>query len=308
MQHRKIVAIAGSGRTGSTLLSLLLSQHKSVFNLAQLRDLWSAYQADAPCTCGKRLTSCPVWSKAVTAVFGPDPTVGLAAMSGAQKRFFRDAGHRFDWSDAAAFAALAGRHGMYLGQLAAFLDALQAVTGVATFLDASKSPEMALAFSMTAGTDARVLNLARDPRAVAVSWRQRRGRISAAWKFSRVWAERQSVLEVWSHRLGDCFRPVRYEDFAAEPQRTVNEIVAWADLPATPELFDAPGHAVLSWEHQHLYPPANERVLAERATKVTIRPADIWRDESHRLTHLLAMWGSGALGRRYVEGGKTSII
>ncbi len=289
-------------------MSLLLTQHRSVLNLAQLRDLWSAYQADEPCTCGERLTACPVWSQAVAAVFGSEPVAGLAAMSLAQKRFFADAAQRHDWGNASVLEALAARHGIYLEQLAAFLDALQVVTGVATFVDASKSPEMALAFSMTAGTDARVLNLVRDPRAVAVSWRQRRGRVSAAWKFSRVWAERQRTLEAWSRLLGDRFRAVRYEDFAAEPQRTIDDIAAWADLPATPGLFDAPDHAVLSWEHQHLYPPANERVLAERATKVTIRPADNWRDARHRLTHLLAMWGSGAQGRRYVESGKASIV
>jgi hypothetical protein len=301
MHRRRIVGISGSGRTGSTLLSLLLTQHKNVFNVAQLRDLWAACLADASCTCGQRLTSCRVWSSAVAAVFGPDTTAGLVVMKGAQKRFFVDAAHLNDWSDAIALDALAARHGMYLGQLAAFLDRLQDVTGVATFVDTSKSPEMALAFSMTEGTDVRVLNLARDPRAVAVSWRQRRGRISAAWKFSRVWAERQRTLEVWSRRLGDSFRQVRYEDFAAEPKRTVEAIQAWAGLPATPWLFDAPDHAVLSWEHQHLYPPANERVLVERATHVTVRPAAAWRDESHRLTHLLALWGSGARGRRYVK-------
>jgi hypothetical protein len=302
MHRRRIVAISGSGRTGSTLLSLLLTQHKNVFNVAQLRDLWMSYQADAPCTCGQQLTSCPVWSKAVAAVFGPDPNAALAVLRGAQKRFFVDASRLPKWSDASALEALARRHGIYLGQLAAFLDGLQEVTGVAIFVDTSKSPEMALAFSLTAGTDVRVINLARDPRAVAVSWRQRRGRISAAWKFSRVWAERQRVLEAWSRRLGDCFRQVRYEDFAAEPQRTVEAIQVWAGLPATPWLFDAPDHAVLSWQHQHLYPPANERVLAERATKVAIQAADSWRDESHRLTHLVALWGSGALGRRYIQG------
>ena len=304
MNRRKIIAIAGSGRTGSTLLSLLLTQHKSVFNLAQLRDLWSACQADAPCTCGERLASCPIWSSVITAVFGSDPTAGLAAMSGAQKRFFVDAARQRDWGDASRTGALAGRHGSYLEQLAAVLDALQAVTGAAAFVDASKSPEMALALSLTAGADARVLNLARDPRAVAVSWRQRRGSVAAAWKFGRVWAERQRVLEVWSRCLGNRFRMVRYEVFAAEPQRTIEDILAWADLPASPGLFDAPDHAVLSWEQQHLYPPANERVLAERATHVTIRPADAWRDASHRLTHLLAMGGSGAQGRRYVEDGR----
>ena len=72
MHRRKIVLISGSGRTGSTLLSLLLSQHKDVFNLGQLRDLPEAWGQDAPCTCGHTLTTCPVWSEV-----GPKVDLGL---------------------------------------------------------------------------------------------------------------------------------------------------------------------------------------------------------------------------------------
>ena len=40
MDKLKVIAISGSGRSGSTLLSLLLSQDNSVFNLGQMRHLW----------------------------------------------------------------------------------------------------------------------------------------------------------------------------------------------------------------------------------------------------------------------------
>lgn len=295
MHRRKIVLISGSGRTGSTLLSLLLSQHRDVFNLGQLRDLGDAWSKDAPCTCGNRLSACPV--------YGPiGRSMDLAELGTVQTAFLADAARLPDWSDTAAVARLGEAHADYLERLGRLLDLIQKATGAETFVDASKSPEIALALSLTEGTDARVLNLARDPRAVAVSWRQRRSRISAAWKFARVWAERQRLLGAWAGLLGGRFRLVRYEDFAARPKETVEAIQAWAGLPATPGLFDRPDHALIGWEGQHLYPPANERVLAERAAEATIRPSDGWRDKRHGLTHWLAMWGSGAEGRRYVDG------
>ena len=43
MDKLKVIAICGSGRSGSTLLSLLLSQDTSVFNLGQMRHLNRAY-------------------------------------------------------------------------------------------------------------------------------------------------------------------------------------------------------------------------------------------------------------------------
>lgn len=293
MHRRKIVLISGSGRTGSTLLSLLLSQHREVFNLGQLRDLPEAWGKDAPCTCGRTLTTCPIYGTV-------GPKVDMPRLGELQAAFFADARRHPDWSARGTIRALADNHRPYLAALADLLDAIQQAAGADRFVDASKSPEMARAVSLIEGTDARVLNLVRDPRAVAVSWRERRGRIAAAWKFSRDWAWRQRTLELWSAALGERLRQVRYEDFAARPRETVEAIAAWAGLPP-PDNFDRPDHAAISWAGQHLYPPANERVLAERATEVTIRPSNGWRADRHRLTRLLAVLGAGAEGRRYVD-------
>lgn len=302
MNRRKIVVISGSGRTGSTLLSLLLTQHKEVFNLGQLRDLWSAWAADAPCTCGRTLHACPVYGVAVPAVFGPDAASGVDRMRRDMAAFFAAAGRIRDWSETAAVARLAQTHAPVLDRLGRLLEALQQAAGADVFVDASKSPEMALAFSLTEGTDLRVLNLARDPRAVAVSWRERAGKLAAGVKYGRVWAGRQRALGDWSKALGERFMLVRYEAFAARPRETVAAIEQWAGLPPMPALFGAPDRAAISWERQHLFPPANERVLAERRTEVVIAPAESWRQPRHRLTRLLALAASHPQGWRYVRG------
>ena len=91
MTRRKIVAISGSGRTGSTLLSVLLSQDKSIFNLGQLRDLWTAWAANARCSCGHRLGDCPVYSVVIREAFGEPPDAQLQQMRGQMKAFFHDA-------------------------------------------------------------------------------------------------------------------------------------------------------------------------------------------------------------------------
>lgn len=301
MHRRKIVAISGSGRTGSTLLSLLLSQHKDVFNLGQLRDLWGAWASDAPCTCGHPLGACPVYSKAVPLAVGAQADPAVAGMKAAMQAFFAAANQLPDWSDAAAIAKLATDHAPALARLTGVLDALQAATGAGTFIDSSKSPEMALALSLTGGADVRVLNLGRDPRAVAVSWAQKRG-FGAGLKYSRVWARRQQVLERWSRALGERFLAVRYEDLAGAPEATIARIRDWAGLPETKGLFIAPGRARIDWSGQHLYPPANERVLAERKTEVVIAPSEGWRGGGHALMRGLAMIWSHPQGGAYVRG------
>ena len=302
MTRRRIVAISGSGRTGSTLLSLLLSQHRGIFNLGQLRDLWTAFGADAPCSCGRSLQSCPVYSAVVREAFGQEPGVALEQMRRAMKAFFGDAQRLPDWSRDDRLRALAQRHEAFLARLALVLESLQRNTGAHTFIDASKSPEMALALSLTPDTEVYVLNLARDPRAIAVSWFRRRGGWKTAWDAGRTWAQRQRQLSRWSAALGARFMELRYEDFAADGRAAIARVEQWAGLQPTAAIFQAAERAEISWDGQHLYPPANERVLAERATNVTIRPADDWRDARHRREHWLALLATGRAGRQYSRG------
>jgi hypothetical protein len=301
MTRRKIVAISGSGRTGSTLLSLLLSQHRSILNLGQLRDLWSAWSIDAPCTCGHPLSRCPVYSVVIPEAFGTNPTEGVHEMRRSMKTFFRDAADVPDWSAIDAVGRLAARHAGFIARLNSVLDALHRVTGASDFVDASKSPEMALALGLTDGTDLRVLNLVRDPRAIAVSWRKRRGQALAGWEFSRVWAKRQQALSRWSKGLGERFIEVRYEAFAADARATVERIEAWAGLASSAGTFETKDRAAISWSHQHLYPPANERILAERAAIVTIAPAEEWRDRRYWFQHVLALLATHPEGMRYTR-------
>ena len=302
MTRRKIVAISGSGRTGSTLLSLLLSQDKSIFNLGQLRDLWAAWGADARCSCGRCLGDCPVYSVVIREAFGEPPDAILQQVRVEMKSFFRDAARLRDWGEHGVLERLAVRHSAFLARLATVLDALQQVTGASDFVDASKSPEMALALGLTRDADLRVLNLVRDPRAIAVSWRKRRGQL-AGWEFSRTWAWRQRVLRRWSRSLSTRFIEVRYEDFVADARSTIERVQSWAGLAATPHLFETANRATLAWTGQHLYPPANERILEERATQVTIAPADDWRDRRHWLQHTLALLATHPHGARYARGG-----
>jgi hypothetical protein len=306
MERRKIVVISGSGRTGSTLLSLLLSQHRDVFNLGQLRDLWSAWRADAPCSCGHRLRACPVYGVALKRLFGAEADGGTEAMRQAMQAFFADAGRTADWNDASRLAALGANHAATLDRLGALIDVLAELTGAKAFVDASKSPEMALALSLAPGTQVEVLNLARDPRAVARSWQARRGSLGAAFKYARVWARRQRVLGRWAGSLGGRFKTLRYEDFTAAPRSEVEAAAAWAGLPLEPGLFVSGSEARLSWERQHLYPPANERVLAERREQAVIAPSEDWRDPRHGLSHLVALIGSHPEGLRYIRGAPSS--
>ena len=144
----KIVSISGSGRTGSTLVSLLLSQNQDVFNLGQLRDLWRSYSGNETCTCGQSLRNCGVWSRAMQQAFGPGIKDKLRQMQEGMSAFIADATALAHWGDETALAKLRDRHSEYLNNFAVFLRGLADIVGTDNFIDSSKSPEFALAYSL----------------------------------------------------------------------------------------------------------------------------------------------------------------
>lgn len=62
MATPNLIYIAGYGRSGSTLLDIILGSHPSILGLGELRHFFKYYRkATALCSCGEPLTRCHFW-------------------------------------------------------------------------------------------------------------------------------------------------------------------------------------------------------------------------------------------------------
>jgi hypothetical protein len=62
----KVLSIVGPGRSGTTLLSRILSQLEGIVIAGELRWLWQRSVVEhQPCGCSRAQTGCPVWSRIV---------------------------------------------------------------------------------------------------------------------------------------------------------------------------------------------------------------------------------------------------
>lgn len=57
----KIIYIAGYGRSGSTLLDIILGVNSSIFSMGEVASIFSEIQNDHFCSCGDKIKECQVW-------------------------------------------------------------------------------------------------------------------------------------------------------------------------------------------------------------------------------------------------------
>jgi hypothetical protein len=166
----RVVSIIGSGRSGSTVLDIVLGNHPRIEGVGALSKLprsgWVP-DDDRRCSCGSPIHACPYWvgvyERWIDAV-GDD---GLTRYIDLQARY-EHSSKRWprllleERSPSPAFLA-------YAHMTAALYASIRDVSGKPVILDSSKKPIRTYALLATGIIDVRVLHLVRDGRGVVWS-------------------------------------------------------------------------------------------------------------------------------------------
>jgi glycosyltransferase involved in cell wall biosynthesis len=245
-----IIYIGGTGRSGSTLLSMLLSARAGVVGVGELRYVFQRGVRDNHlCGCGEPFRSCPFWVEVMNQAFGGFDAIEPDAIR-ARAQFVDRIRHVPALAIRAlrtrAFARALHRHGSDLERL---YRAILRVSRGSVIVDSSKDPSYAWLLRGLRGIDLSLIQLVRDPRAVAYSWTRIKHRPEvhdqrtfmnrrSAFRTTRQWIEDQLLLEA----MRDVRRTtVRYEDLVTDSAETIiralSDIRLPSDLPKTKSPF-----------------------------------------------------------------------
>jgi len=275
-----IIYIAGAGRSGSTLLDILLGNHPAVFGAGELAGFFLEWSRGGRCTCGQSYPECSLWGQVIERLEttfsgltsfeaekvsrGVESFLGGQGSGGAGEHPY---GHR-----QGNLPPLGGRGGgangrEFYGELwRTVMGSISQGSGKNIIVDSSKSSRPVLrraaALSKLGGFDLKVVHLVRDPR--ALMWSALRGSNRLLEQGQRVMFHGglYRALMGWgianlSVHLTQATNPqlkvrrLRYEDLVGDPAQTLRALGSFLALDLEPVVELAvnqrpltPGHGV----------------------------------------------------------------
>ncbi len=231
----KVLFIAGSGRSGSTILDNILGQIDGFFSVGEVHRLWDSGPIENRiCGCGVMLLECPIWSK----ILASDGTSQTQDMMYMQQRGYRTR-HLLRMLMPGGENWLNDQLKEQIDTLRKIYEGIQLTTNSQVIVDSSKFPSYAFALDTIPEIDLYLLHLVRDPRAVAYSWQrdkfdpgtgQSLGKMRP-YKSSILWTIWNIISEIlWrkSRRPGRYLR-IHYEELTRNPEKFVGKITQFVD-------------------------------------------------------------------------------
>ena len=243
----KAVLVVGAGRSGTTLMDLVLGNREDAVSTGELRFIWRRGVIEGQlCGCGTPLNRCRFWSR-VFEECGFAPTEAKAR----SRQILLDRVERFRhiplrWLSRSFRSLPIGSD--VIEQEWRFLEAISRVSKCDVVIDSSKYPGRALALSEGAAhsRDLYIIHIVRDPRAVAHAWTTTKLRPEIVGGPSPMptynvaisaltWAAINAAAETLRYAVGKRrYLRLRYEDFAKRPDIMIETILRFFELPASP--------------------------------------------------------------------------
>jgi Sulfotransferase family len=282
----EVIYIAGSGRSGSTLLERMLGHLPGFLPVGELAYIWHRGFRDSQlCSCGRAFLECEFWKEVAAAAYGSvdqAPQERLVPLISERNRIRFIPQYRFPALRRPSFKRDLSEMRDLLSPL--YLS-LMRTPDTSAIIDSSKSPPYAYLLGSIPEITVSVVHLVRDSRGVSYSWQKlvRRPEVIAKTEYMggfspAVTAHKWNVTNGLSELLRFSARAyvrVRYEDLVARPQETIGRIlnaIGYQDL-TIPAFGDEPNTVAVP---PHYHTVSGNPIRLEREA-LRIRADVEWR-------------------------------
>lgn len=256
-----ILYIVGAGRSGSTLLGNALGSIPGFVHLGEMRFILDrGVLENRLCACGRSFKDCEFWRVTMQALSLDLDQKKAHDLVELRERYSRSI-HLPLLLIKPLRETLIRRLQPYLLFLKEVYSEVARQEDARVLVDTSKFPTYGYLLQQIPGFDVRFINLVRDPRAVAYSWKSKKiqpdpndelviRRYGPAASSIRWLMWNLAAKAIWR---GPKYQRaiIRYEDFVEDPQNVLKRIVALTDLevrslPVTDNdtVFVKPGHDI----------------------------------------------------------------
>ena len=244
-----VLYIGALGRSGSTLLNLLLTAVPGFLAVGEIRYLWErGLVQNQLCGCGSAFLACEFWREVGEVGFGGWESVDGRSVVDLDKQINRNR-HVLAMTGSRLSSTQRSRLDRYREILGALYLAIQQVADSSVIVDSSKTPAFGAILSGVDELDMRIVHLLRDPRGVAYSRTKRVRRpevVDAESHMGRFHPIQTAALWLYFNGLFELLRArgvpitrLRYEDLADDPDEELDKLLnslpaAWRPSTRTP--------------------------------------------------------------------------
>lgn len=267
-QHKiPVIYILSNGRSGSTLLDLLLGTHPNTWTLGEAQNLpWELGTPGALCGCGASLRECDFWAPLLSPIpLDASPPIEFFRESKGGGKVLRWRLLPGLWRGTVSSRQIQQQIKEYGKVNAEYFSIVREAAEergyrIKWLVDASKDVYRLYFLQKSGLFDIRVIHLTKDPRAFVYSMIKRwlPGGKRKALRMTGRWIVENAIgLRLLSTAFEEGqSRLLHYEDLASRPQETISVLGNWLGLEAsgfaTSDFRDIENHAVsgnkMRWE------------------------------------------------------------
>lgn len=235
----KILYIAGSDRSGTTLLDRIIGAGRHAFSGGEIHQIFQrGIIGNELCSCSRPFDRCTVWRAAVeqSGLLGQRQLAG--ELEASKQSIVRIRNLR---ALARGSATVAGRDPTPLREhLGRVYRAIAQVSGARVIVDSSKHPALPFLMQQDRGLDIRVVHMVRDSRGVVNSWSRQKPRLEVVGRSE--YLDRPGLMKscyLWNVAHLGCealrkafpYLRLRYEDVVTNLDTALSRVAVLAGLP-----------------------------------------------------------------------------